>query len=586
MRRVGSRFVWTAASWLAVWWNSLASVGVADSPADPPTDAAQRVAAEIRHEVLLPPRGPEGRPLPLASHWNMGLVSGTFAPEHQIALIQQGHHVLPWLAWPDGDPRGERFEAYYGRLLRYFAALHLPISFRGTQWNAMLVGKAYREGPESCWAGVIAPDGRRVARVSPFGPTAPWKDPAARYVDTPAMKRAQELYPDPPRVLWVSNNEPPELRWAKHSPLEEQSKRYVDRYGRGRTDEFKRKVVGQGWIERYRVMFDAMRGALTNDRWRRSVRFVGYDAFGPAHFGRWGGWKVYSLVCDKWTAPDWYYWDGGSPSYYTHNWNDNRDHWVFSTQVQSMNWVFMLDEAWSVNPDFWFEISVWDGNEARAWMEGLGVERPERLAEASSRVLTMERRRQLSPRLLKKSKALQVMAEGQTYPPERTAGWVQFGMWLLRPRVVREFRSHTTPLRAVLPYWMEVVKAVDRVYAQPVLREFWRQGRLVRNDAHRHPYQTDIPEKYRDIRRWYLLDTSLDPPRPWGLHTHLPVFSLALALGDPGARRWLLYAHSPLEDRHGVRIAIPGFGEVCVDTPRVGAFYVIEEGNGRARRID
>ena len=61
--------------------------------------------------------------------------------------------------------------------------------------------------------------------------------------------------------------------------------------------------------------------------------------------------EEYSLITDEWTSPNWHIWDGGSPSYYTHNWNDNRDHWVFSTQVQSMNWIFQLDEAWKVNPD-------------------------------------------------------------------------------------------------------------------------------------------------------------------------------------------------------------------------------------------
>ena len=37
---------------------------------DQPTEVARRAAAEICHEALLPPRGAQGRPLPLASHWN------------------------------------------------------------------------------------------------------------------------------------------------------------------------------------------------------------------------------------------------------------------------------------------------------------------------------------------------------------------------------------------------------------------------------------------------------------------------------------------------------------------------------------
>lgn len=555
------------------------------APADQPTASARRVAEEIRREALLPPCGPSGRPLPLASHWNVGTVRGTFEPDHQIGLIQNGHRILPWLAWPDGDPGSERFDAYFGRLLRYFAELGLPISFRGTQWNAMLVGRSYREGPISRWAGVIAPDGSRVPKLSPFGPVEPWKDPAQAYVATPAMRRVAELYSNPPLVLFVSNNEPPDLRWAKHGPLEQLSRRYLDQYGRDRSDVFKRRVVGEGWVEHYRVMFEAMRAALPSDTWKENVRFIGYDAFGPAHLGRWDGWKVYSLVCDRWTSPDWHCWDGGSPSYYTDNWHDKRDDQVFSTQVAAMNWVFMLEEAWEANPGFWFEISTWDGNEVKQWMQGLGATEPAQLAARSAASLPEPERQRIAPEAVKKSKALQYLAEGQTYPPERAAGWVQYGMWLVRPRVVREFRGHATPLEPVAPYWMETVQSVDRVYAHPELAEFWRHGKLVANPAHAHPYDVDLPEKYQRIDRWYNLDTDLDAPRPWNLKTKVPVFALALVRGERSDRRWLLYAHSPEQDRGAVQITIPAYQSVVVDVPRCGAFYLVRESTGEVRRL-
>lgn len=553
---------------------------------DRPTAAARRAAMEIRREALMPPNGPGGRPLPLVSHWNVGTVAGTFEPEHQIGLLQQGHHVLPWMSWPQGDPDSDRFAAYYGRLLRYFAALNLPISMRGTQWNAMLVGKDYRDGPLERWAGVLAPDGTRVRKVSPFGPLEPWKDPAKVYVDTAAMRRVQEWYSDPPRVLWVSNNEPPDLRWSKHGPLEQLSKRYLDKFGEGRSDEFKRQVVGEGWIERYRVMFDAMRETLVNPQWKSNVRFVGYDAFGPAHLGRWDGWKVYSLECERWTSPDWHCWQGGSPSYYTDNWHDKRDDQVFSTQVSAMNWVFMLEEAWRANPDFWFEMSTWDGNEVKSWMAGLGAEQPADLVALSSRPLTRAARQQLAAEHVKKSKALQYLADGQTYPPERAAGSIQFGMWLVRPRVVREFRGHANQLAPIEPYWMETVRAVDRVWNHKVLRDFWRHGKLVANSAGQHPYNADVPERYQHRNRWFALDTNLDPPRPWNLQTKLPVFSLALVQGESGARRWLVYAHAPVEHHKDVRVTIPDYGEIEIDVPRAGGFFLVEEQGRQVQRVD
>jgi hypothetical protein len=503
------------------------------------------------------------------SHWNVGTVKGTFEPAHQIELIQRGSHVLPWCAWPqpalDDARQRERFLAYYGPLIGLCRKLKLPLSMRATQWEAMLVKKAYRSGPIERWAGVITPEGERMAKLSPFGAVEPWKEPARAYVATAGMRKLQELYPDPPRVLWVSNNEAPDLRWHQMR----YSKRYQEKYGKGRSDEFQRKVVAKGWMERYAVMFRAMHEALVSEAWRRNVRFVGYGAFGPSHFGRWGAWKQYSLITDEWTSPNWHVWDGGSPSYYTHNWCPNRDHWVWSTQVQSMNWIFQLEEAWKVNPEFWFEISTWDGNEIRAWLKGREAKDPQQIDEE----------------LVKKSKALQYLKDGQDYPPERALGWVQFGLWLLRPRAVREFRGHATPLEPVKEYWLQTVKAVDRVHASRPLAEFWRFGRLVANPAHRHPYQQAVPEKYRSVRRWFLLDTSLDPPRPWTLQTNLPVFSLALVRGEKGARRWLLYAHSPLADRAGVRITVPDGRQVTVDVPRAGAFYLVGEASGKVSPV-
>jgi hypothetical protein len=52
-------------------------------------------------------------------------------------------------------------------------------------------------------------------------------------------------------------------------------------------------------------------------------------------------------------------------------------------------------------------------------------------------------------------------------------------------------------------------------------------------------------------------------------------------LGEEGSRRWLIYAHSPLEDRRNVKVTLPGFGPVTVDVPRAGVFYTVEEQGGK-----
>ena len=152
-------------------------------------------------------------------------------------------------------------------------------------------------------------------------------------------------------------------------------------------------------------------------------------------------------------------------------------------------------------------------------------------------------------------------------------------MWLLRPRVVRRIprQCHAFDAR-------QAVLDGDRQSRRPefMLREFSRiSGVTARSlpttTPGAHPYQIDIPEKYSNVPRWYLLDNNLDPPRPWGPQTNIPVFSLALKRITPEGPRYLLYAHSPLQDRTNVHITIPGLRKVTVDVPRRGAFFVIDE---------
>jgi len=224
-----------------------------------------------------------------------------------------------------------------------------------------------------------------------------------------------------------------------------------------------------------------------------------------------------------------------------------------------MNWVFIQREALRINPAFWFEMSVWDGDTGgEGWKAGGGkviLPKPE-----------------------------QYRRRGQAWTPERYEGSTQFGMWLLRPRSVREFRGHGQPREPFQAHWEAIPRAVDRVHDDATLSRFWRAGELVPNRSHPHPFQTDMLPRYANEDRWFLLDTSLDPPRPWTYETELPVFALALVVGEPGSRTWLMYAHAPLGERKDVRVSIPGFREVTVDVPVAGAFHAVEESTGAARR--
>jgi len=513
----------------------------------------------IRTEATRSNNGPGGRPLPLVAHWNRGSKPTGFSPVYQMELIRAGHHLMPWFEFPRPNATPEKSRYYSGEYLKAFkevAELKLPFTLVGTQWE-MILGKSKYPGGPYKWKAlppeenplVINLEGEIDPRkgISPFGPTKPWEEVGKVWVDSPLMKQLQTWYPDPPLVIFLSNNEAHTLRWKKRGDLETISKRYLDKYGKGQSNDFKRKVVGDGWIERYKALFARMREGLEAPAWKDNVRFVGYGVVGPMHMGRWSGWPVYSLHCKGRICPGPYAWDGGSPSYYTHNWDASTDFRVHGPQISFMNGVMILRRLYRDRPDFWWEFSVWDGNAPGK----------------------------------KNDKWVFYEKHGGKYTPERHGSYVEFGMWLTRPRLVRPWRGYLDTRERVGAYFEAIVKVVDRVWADPVLTRFWRKGKLVPNRVHEHPYQVGIPRWLQDEDRWYLLDTNLDPKRPWKLDTEIPVFSLAYVMGKVGDREWLVYARSPLQNRSGVQITIPAYKAIKVDVPIDGAFYHVAEASGR-----
>lgn len=521
------------------------------------------VAREIREEAARPSDDPAGRPLPLLGSWTCGHypapASAEWRPEHQMQMIAEGHHLLPWFNHPTGEVPTDPNDFH----MRYFKAaierareLQLPLTFVASQWESGLSGKPYVDLPPEQNPCLVTVDGKIQPPVSPFGPVGPWRQIGRTFTDNPWMKQIQEWYPNPPLVIFLSNNEHSKLHWTQV----ETEKRYMDKYGPGRDDNFKRKVVADGWIERYRALQEGLRQGLASETWKKHSIYVGYDAFGPPHFGRWGGWLEHSQYTPGRLDPSPLMWDGGSPSYYTDDWNGRRDFRVWSPQVEFMNLVFMQEEARKVNPKFWFEFSIWDGYHND----------PERSKTYPAVRATLRK-------------------AGQTYNPERYAGFAQYGLWLMRPRALRDFRGWTEPWADTVdqegkvtwegggPYFLALAEVVDRVYTNAVLREWWRKGELVPNRARKHPYQAAIPAEYQDRDRWFALSTSLDPPEPWSLTTEIPVFALALGQGKAPERQWLVYAHAPAGERKDVGVTIPDYEQVTIDVPVGGAFYLVTE---------
>lgn len=524
---------------LRVFFSCLISVWVPH--AYPQGNAVQSVADEIRAEALLPNISDVGRPLPLAAHWNTGERANGFDPAYQLGLIEQGHYLLPWFKFP--SPEEKLDSGYYKAPLLKAAKLGLPISFLSTQWEHVLTDNIeFRKLPAGENPNVVTSWGSILNRLSPFGPLWTWEAAGKQWTTRPAMQKLQEWYPSPPLVIFVSNNEHEKLQWQE-ALLD---RRYIESYGIFRDDNFKRDVIGNAWVLRYKALFNGMRAGLLNSQWKTKSIFVGYDAFGSSTFGRWDGWLRYSLYVPGRIEPWPLAWDGASTSFYVNNWDSSTDYNVMSPQIAAMNWPFMLEEAYRLNPNFWFEISTWDGHEPSQ----------------------------------KNDKRKYYSAKKQLFNPIRYGGMVQFGMWLLRPRVVREFRLWSDTRKNAEIYFWPVIEAVDRVHADPLLRKFWRRGELVPNMAHVHPYQSNLPKEYAAKNRWFLLDTNLDPKRPWRLETVMPIFSLALVIGDHPQREWLIYVYAPLGSTQSVNITIPNYQSVTIPPPAEWSFYHLIEKTG------
>jgi len=544
----------------AHWRRALASallIAAATAQAD--------IDSEIRTEAL---RGNDDayHPLPLASHWTTGIhpAAAGWGPTWQLTQIALGHHLIPWVQLPPPtrlDPfwRTFDFDAYARSSVEKLCARGLPLALPGTQWETVLTEEPDRSLPPDRNPDVLTPAGelQRPATISPFGPLAAWSAVGVQWTTSDYVRKLQQWCPNPVLVLFLSNNEAVKLDWTKV----ETDPRYVERFGLGRSDAFKRQVVGDAWIERYRALQAGMRDGLTNPAWRAAAKFVGYNAFGPPHLGRWWGWQEYSLHRPGRIDPSPLAWDGGSPSYYVMNSTPETDFSSWSPQNEFQNLVFMQREALALNPRFWFELSVWDGYVPGGNAQKNGEHSDNRAYFASL---------------------------GQRYTPARYKGFVQFGMWLTRPRAVREFRDWIQPRDAATePYFLALVDAVDSVYRNATLKSYWRTGRLLAVPGYRHPYQNLIPPEDAVEPRWFILPATVNGLPPPGIPTDAPanvtteirVFSLALEQGTAPRRSWLVYASSPLQTRTGVDLAIPGYPShviLPVVTPE-GSFYEIHE---------
>ncbi len=489
----------------------------------------------------------ETRELPLATHWTPDTgYTGSAVPSWQMDQIDAGHYWLPSFNWRllgnTWDPATDA--AYTGAILRA-KAKKLPISVTATQWEYALYEKApWKDLPSDKTALVVTPGGEVLPKVSAFGAIEPWREVGAAWATTDILKKLQELYPDPPYVFLLSNNEANKL----HQEDVEKDRNYLQKYGTGRSLEEKRRALGDGYIERYGVMVAGLRGAL--GPWKDRAIVAGWGGT-SVNFGRWmgsriarGSWKLdwlpnFTLAVPGRLSIVPYIWDGASLQYYIQGPKGDDDFTGYSPNVEVMNMPLQQEDICKIKPRFFFEFSTW-----------------------------------YDPRFVDR-----LRKAGQSVSPGRYKGWLRWGMWIGRPRSVRHFSYSQDNLPDFEPWLRMVMEAVDEIHATPELASFWIKSDLVWNTAVPHPYQIDIPAEYLSTTRWAGLSTSVDPPKPWGYETVFRVWALARVQGVAGNRHWLLYVQSPKGLEPGVKVTVPGWGAATVDATPEGRYYVLDEGS-------
>jgi hypothetical protein len=478
-------------------------------------------------------------PLPLAANWPPHDREGPTGPWWQIGQVAKGHYWLPTFWWGDFQEEWTlALEAYYRPALEEARRRRLPIALVATQWEHILYDRSpWRDADPTRSPLAFDKNGRPLGKLSPLAPLQPWKEAGAGWGGSPLIAALQEIYPDPPYVVLLSNNEAKKIGqaeaasiWPKEAP------------------ETRRRLLGDSYIDRYGAMVEALRSALS--AWQSRAILVGWGGTN-LQFGR-TGWLERDLpngglpVSGRLNiAP--FIWDGIAASFYIDGTvrRMSDDYTLFSPKVQLMNFPIEMDFACRQNPQYYWELTSWFHPDFAASVR------------------------------LKDRMSLE----------ERYQGFLRFGMWIARPRTVRVFNLRKDTLADRQPYLDSGTRVVDEIHGDQVLRSFWESSDLVANLDKRHPDSQHIPAEYADTPRWFLLNTTLDPAHPWRQDLALPIWAIARTQRTAAGRRWLLLVQAPLGSRSDFSVVVPELGEVPARATPRGCFYVVDS-RKRMRSLD
>jgi hypothetical protein len=553
--------------------------------------------------------GPAGRPLPVAGHWNTGAnpyslhvleglsdnntkhgvpvgpIDGEWSPNYMVDLIKHGWRVIPSFVDPGFStldyyqftaPDPVRVDAfvnqYYRPALEYCRDHGLPIAFVGFNWEDQVRDSSPASGANTAR---VLRNGVPDNFVDPLGPVANWSARGTNWLGHPIFQTLQQIYPNPPLVLFFNNNEGAKINYI--SELGTNSDRFNALYPSGASDATKARVIREGYAARYAAMFAAGRAQLS-PAWSNALRFVAYNAWSEAVMGR-GDWFPNGDGSDVWFDPapgqgyrNWAVFDGALPEFYDNQWQSPKtDFAPWSAQTEAFNYTAIQDMVFAERPNYYFSSIAWEGGRAA-----------ESFSKVNGYILGSYGR------------------EAQRWDADRYQGFHQFGLWATRPRDYREFRGGERRDGYHEATWQSLLAATEQVWNNATLRDYWRFGAREQNtnaattlNGHYFDNNAAWPAWLKNLPRWPLLTCSANPAEAtWNrdynsaYETKLRVLALALRLGAAPNRRWLVYAHAPLGAVAGSQVTVPGYGAVTLDfVSRQGSFFEVRENRGTVTNL-
>lgn len=531
-------------------------------------------------ELLKPNGGAGSRPLPVASQWGGNAANSETTPlmeytvpKWQCRLLFSGYPVLPHFGsshaynggtLPDWTPSrgGTHLIKQAAKELRSWG---MPICYGTQQWDRCF--GHYDEIatlPEATNPNFLSTDtGIEVGRSDATPPNDDWWIFAGQeYLNKdPNIKFLMEMYPDPPRVFCANNNEQPR---TSVRVLEAEGQRYRDTVGDPGVDTQEvRDYIQAEYIRLYGVVHDSWLATLPVS-WRDVHVTIGYTAGEGVSTHSWSGADINTYGWNQERLTHLHgSWPGISDEVYARLKDSQSSSWkadfaIRNYQVEACLPKCYHDWAMETQPDMWLEISTWDG----------GIDGEDN----------------------------HIAAGGGSRSYERSASAFTQTLWINQPRTQRSYIGSTddqnvNPQDALQAQQARTIfsNSIREIWDTPKLEDYWVNGELVLNETSENPYHFNIDGMpYENNPKWWLLDCSTDPTRPWvegGIDRVIPVTAVAYVLGTTPNRTWMIYTHACLGEVVDVDITIPDYGDITLTAPNLGQYWELDEGTGNVTEI-